>query len=179
MGKMSEKDFHEALHAIFEHVMDTGGIEEMQARLIRVEQMEEAIHQAINEQNQEKDEPGVTMVALMNVLAQHIVIRAIQEPPEVPAPVLSLEAVKNGLKMATEALASFAASAIRDAEANGCTIAMRFRPKRAEDPEGATETAPSTAPGASGPLRDASGATDTDPTTETSFGGSKASGTEG
>lgn len=191
MGNKSKGErLHEMLTSLFDHV-ETITVCDVREKLEKTSALEDAIVQAINESTvDDTPEQGIVLVALMNVLAGAVVGMCVKEPPEVPAPVLSLEAVKNGLKMVNEAMASFTAASIREAEADGCTIAMRFRPQRHEDPDEATETAPSAAPEAAGPLRDAQGATEGAPpaydrdrdnplTDETSFGGAKASGTEG
>ena len=161
------------------HIVGGPSIEE---RLEQTDRIEEAITQAIDEATPDGVSHGVVIVALANVLAQRIVVNCIKEPPEVPAAMVSLAAAHAGLKNVVEALTHFVSHAVRDAEANGATVVLRFREAKTAAP-GATETAPSTAPGASGGVRDAAGTTEpgSDPVTdETTFGGTRAaSGTEG
>lgn len=176
---MTAEEFHDALHQIFDQIVEVVGFEEITERVERVDKLEEAISQTIDEQTADEDRPGTVLVALMTTLAERVVAMCIKEPPEVPAPVLSIEAVKNGLKMVNEAMASFASSAIREAETNGCTIAYRFRPKKRTEATNEAEDTPSDAPAAPGPLRDAEGATEGEPPSETAFSGTRASGTEG
>ena len=123
-------------------------------------------------------------MALANVLAQHVVLRSIKEPPEVPAAMVSIAACQEGAKTVVEALSHFIGHAVKQAEANGATVVLRFRRPRPPSQPEATETAP----GATSGVRDASGDTEPVPsdrdrdnplTDETTFGGTQASGTEG
>lgn len=186
-----KKEEAEKLIELVEQLFEMVGAPSMAERMEQTDRIEEAISQAIDEATPDEASSGTVIVALANVLAQHIVVNCIKEPPEVPSAMVSLAAANAGLKHTVEALTHFVRHAVRDAEANGATVVLRFRqPRPPSQPETNEDTPTEAAPGATTGVRDASGATEPTPpaydrdrdnplTDETNFGGTQASGTEG
>lgn len=122
---------------------------------------------------------GVVITAVLGILADQIVSAGEYTREEAPERQISVEAVKAAIHYAQKAIHRFTHVALKDAEEEGAVLVLR-RPKKNAPAakEDAPETATDEAPAQSEGLRDAGGET-APGTSETTFGGAQASGTEG